>query len=75
MRCPKCKYFFSEELRRCPKCGEEVRLEMEKIGVFPTSSQDPFLKIEDFLEKEEDKEERNKAEERLIEFPFSTQFF
>lgn len=67
MRCPKCSYFFSEELRTCPRCGQDMGLVIEKLGLFPPSSKKPFLDMEDFLEKEE----TISQPERVIEFPYS----
>ncbi|MFN3406353.1 MAG: hypothetical protein ACK40E_01290 [Caldimicrobium sp.] len=67
MRCPKCSYFFSEELRTCPRCGQDMGLVIEKLGLFPPSSKKPLLEIEDFFEKEE----TNIQQERLIPFTYS----
>lgn len=69
MRCPKCRFCFSEELKSCPKCGQDMGLEMEKIGLFPPSTKVPFLKLEDFMEKE--REENISSGDRVIEFPYS----
>lgn len=63
MRCPKCSYFFSEELRACPRCGQDMGAEIEKIGLFPPSTKEPFLEVEDFLETEE-----IQPQKRIIEF-------
>lgn len=68
MRCPKCRYVFSEELRACPRCGQDMGAEIEKLGLFPPSKDTPFLSIEDFMEKEEPKP----PQERVIEFPYTT---
>ncbi|MFN3921634.1 MAG: hypothetical protein ACK4K4_04485 [Caldimicrobium sp.] len=70
MRCPKCKFCFSEELKSCPRCGQDMGLVIEKIGLFPPSSKSPFLKLEDFVEKE--REESLPSAERVIEFPYSS---
>ncbi|MFN4196803.1 MAG: hypothetical protein ACK4FM_02200 [Caldimicrobium sp.] len=67
MRCPKCSYFFSEELRTCPRCGQDMSSVIEKLGLFPPSSKKPLLEIGDFLEKEE----TNTDKERLTPFPYS----
>ncbi|MCS7150634.1 MAG: hypothetical protein RMI93_07865 [Caldimicrobium sp.] len=68
MRCPKCSYFFSEELRSCPRCGQDMGAEIEKLGLFPITANEPFLDIEDFIEAEE-----NFAKRRTLEFPLPTE--
>ncbi|MGB9761871.1 MAG: hypothetical protein ACP5QC_04345 [Caldimicrobium sp.] len=69
MRCPKCNYFFSEELKTCPRCGADMGAEIEKLGVFPPSAEEPFLTSEDFVETPSFIEASN--QERVIDFPFS----
>ncbi len=77
MRCPKCNYFFSEEKKVCPKCGNDMGMVLEKLGYFPIPSKEPFLSIDDF--KEETQEQMNFQTEHTleepkpkeIEFPFS----
>ncbi len=45
MRCPKCKFNFSERERVCPRCGEDVSLLAETLGPFyPVSSKEVILK-------------------------------
>ncbi len=51
MRCPKCKYIFSEEIKVCPKCGTDMGGILEKLGYFPPSASKPFLTKEDFREQ------------------------
>lgn len=67
MRCPRCSYFFSEELRSCPRCGQDVGLELEKVGLFPPSTNEPYLTIEDFYEPEEPQPLRREIELTLPE--------
>ncbi|MCS7199460.1 MAG: hypothetical protein N2327_01150 [Caldimicrobium sp.] len=62
MKCPKCRYFFSEELRNCPRCGQDMGVEIEKLGLFPISTNMPFLDIEDFVEQEETFEAKRSLE-------------
>ncbi len=50
MRCPKCNYFFSEEKKVCPRCGNDMGKVIEKLGFFPQSRKEPFLSPEDFVE-------------------------
>ncbi len=69
MRCPKCKYVFSEELKICPRCNEDMGDILEKIGVFPISSKEPFLFPEDFIETPSSFEHSLTSEKREIEFP------
>lgn len=69
MRCPKCSYFFSEELKYCPRCGTDVGEELEKLGFFPPSAEEPFLTIEDFIETPAFKERAPFNQERVLEIP------
>lgn len=66
MRCLKCKYVFSEEMRICPRCKEDMGAVLEKIGSFPIIPKEPFLFPEDFLEAppllEENSKEKMKRE-------------
>jgi len=71
MRCPKCSYFFSEELRACPRCGADVGGEIEKLGVFPPGAEEPFLTADDFMEAPQLKVNETFSQERVIDFPFS----
>lgn len=48
MRCLKCNYIFSEEIRICSRCGADMGMILEKIGYFPQSSEEPFFTLEDF---------------------------
>lgn len=71
MRCPKCNCFFSEELKVCPKCGNDMGEILERIGVFPLSTKEPFLSPEDFKEKPAEGKNISKIQEkspREIEF-------
>jgi hypothetical protein len=68
MRCPKCNYFFSEELRTCPRCGADMGSEIEKLGIFPPSAEEPFLTIDDFIEAHYTTEPL--TQERVIDFSF-----
>ncbi len=79
MRCPKCNYFFSEEKKICPKCGNDMGEVLEKLGYFPPAPKESFLSIEDFrsefnveinLQAEEGLEEPKPKE---IEFPFPSE--
>lgn len=74
MRCPKCRYVFSEELRICPRCKEDMVLILEKIGSFPVSTKEPFLFIEDFLETKINSRIKTSPKEtqREIEVKFSS---
>ncbi|MCS7200445.1 MAG: hypothetical protein N3A56_01855 [Thermodesulfobacteriaceae bacterium] len=74
MRCPKCRYVFSEELRICPRCKEDMVSIFEKIGSFPIPSKEPFLLIEDFLETKINSqiETPSKETQREIEMRFSS---
>ncbi len=49
MRCPKCNYFFSEEVEVCPKCGRDMRDVIEKLGFFPKPGNTPILTPEEFF--------------------------
>jgi len=76
MRCPKCNYIFSEEIKVCPKCGADMGAVLEKLGYFPVSSSKPFFTIDDFKEESpvdiigtEEKPE----ETREIEFPYNSE--
>lgn len=69
MRCPKCSYFFSEELKTCPRCGADMGSEIEKLGIFPPSAKEPFLTIDDFVETPQVAE--TLYQERVIDFPYS----
>lgn len=69
MRCPKCSYFFSEELKTCPRCGNDMGSEIEKLGIFPQGAEEPFLTVEDFIEAPAEGRTILNLE-RVIEFPF-----
>lgn len=69
MRCPKCSYFFSEELKTCPRCGADMGSEIEKLGIFPPIAEEPFLTIDDFMKRSME-ERAISNQERVIEFPF-----
>jgi len=43
--------------------------ELEKLGFFPPSAEEPFLTIEDFIETPNFKEKAPFNLERVIEFP------
>lgn len=74
MRCLKCNYIFSEEIKICPKCGSDMGMVLEKLGYFPPSSSKPFLNVDDFKERsvfeavETEKEIKEKKEE--IDFTY-----
>ncbi len=48
MRCLRCDYIFSEEIRVCSRCGADMGMVLEKIGYFPKSSEEEFFTLEDF---------------------------
>jgi|UniRef100_A0A7V5N222 hypothetical protein len=74
MKCLKCNYIFSEEVKICPKCGSDMGMVLEKLGYFPPSASKPFLNADDFKERsiletiETEKEAKEKKEE--IEFTY-----
>ncbi len=79
MRCPKCNYFFSEEKKVCPKCGNDMGMVLEKLGYFPVPSKESFLSTDDFkkeihiqinFQAEQSLEEPGSRE---IEFPFPSE--
>lgn len=69
MRCPRCSYFFSEELKACPRCGADMGLEIERLGIFPPGATEPFLTIEDFQEPAPEFTQSPFQRERLIDLP------
>ncbi len=76
MRCPKCNYIFSEEIKVCPKCGADMGAVLEKLGYFPVSSSKPFFTIDDFKEELSMniiQTEEKSEETREIEFPYNSE--
>jgi len=76
MRCPKCNYIFSEEIKVCPKCGADMETVLEKLGYFPVSSSKPFFTIDDFKEESSVDiigTEEKPEETREIEFPYNSE--
>ncbi|PMP97119.1 MAG: hypothetical protein C0169_03975 [Thermodesulfobacterium geofontis] len=73
MKCQKCNYIFSEEIKICPKCGADMGMVLEKLGYFPPSASRAFLTIDDFKEKYpfERVETEGEAKERKEEIEFT----
>lgn len=71
MRCTKCRYVFSEELRICPRCKEDMGSILEKIGSFPILPKEPFLFPEEFLASSSVYEDTSRESKREIEIKFS----
>lgn len=74
MKCLKCNYIFSEEIKICPKCGADMGMVLEKLGYFPPSASKAFLTVDEFKKSspferlESEKETKEKKEE--IEFTY-----
>ncbi len=71
MKCLRCKYIFSEEIKVCPKCGADMGIVLEKLGYFPSSTSKPFLAKKDFEEKASFDFSKHSENEEKKEIEFS----